>query len=91
MIAIWAMPVWRLQLSQWCFPNLNQPECFLPADTARVGEGVGHIENQDQPASKAGAGQTPRHTGQDGTFATEGLTSDCMADKKVSVEDDPHG
>ena len=73
------------------FSNLNQPECFLPADTARVGEGVGHIENQDQPASKAGAGQTPRHTGQDGTFATEGLTTDCMADKKVSVEDDPHG
>ena len=29
--------------------------------------------------------------GQDGTVATQGLTSDCMADKKVSVEHDPHG
>ena len=73
------------------FSNLNQPECFLLADTAREGESVGHIENQDQPASNAGGRQTPRHTGQDWTLAAQGLTTDCMADKKVSVDDDSHG
>ena len=71
--------------------NRTKPECLLPADTARIGESVGHIENSDQPTAEAGTDQTPRHVGQDWRLTSQVLTEDCMADKKVSVEDDPHG
>ena len=57
----------------------------------QIGESVVRIENENQAGAKACADQTPHHLGQDGTFTSQVLTKDCMADKKVSVEDDPHG
>ena len=56
------------------YQELSPPECLLSANTVQIGESVVRIENENQAGAKAGADQTPRHLGQDGTFASQVLT-----------------
>ena len=68
----------------------SSPKSLLPVDASRKGEAGRNVEKHDDPTSKADDDQAPGHRGQDGTFASQVMAGDGVADQEISVEDDPH-